>query len=135
MTFPCCKESNDVKYNRWCQHFLFNLQPTLNRLFNSCVKLYWYLISCSRNMKDLNWRIDASFSQKKLPSKRPVLSGLKVNSRTKTCSRLPIKVLLQQTRFCLMVFVDFVYFSRTKNENLFFMPEELFIYKILVWIQ
>ena len=31
-----------------------------------------------------------------------------------------------------MVFVDFVYFSRTKNENLFFMPEELFIYKILV---
>ena len=28
-------------YNRWCQH-LFYIQPTLNRLFNNCIKLYWY---------------------------------------------------------------------------------------------
>ena len=33
LTFPSHKETNDVAYSRWCQHF-FYFQPTLNRLLN-----------------------------------------------------------------------------------------------------
>ena len=36
-------------YSKWCQH----PEPTLNRLFNNCLKLYWYWINFSWNMKRL----------------------------------------------------------------------------------
>ena len=40
LTFPCYKETNDATCNKY-QHF-FYFQPILSRLFNSCIKLYWY---------------------------------------------------------------------------------------------
>ena len=41
LIFPCCKETNNVTI---CQMMsaVFYTQPTLNRLFNNCIKLYWY---------------------------------------------------------------------------------------------
>ena len=32
-----------LAYNKWCQHF-YHFQPTINRLFNNCMKLYWFLL-------------------------------------------------------------------------------------------
>ena len=55
----------------------FHFQHTLNRLFSNCIKLYWYQISPSWNMKgeltskspDLlglkSWSIAAKYSQKR----------------------------------------------------------------------
>ena len=41
-------------YSKRCQHFL--PEPTLSRLFNNCIKLYWYWISFPWNMKgESNW--------------------------------------------------------------------------------
>ena len=42
---------------------LFYFQPTLNRLFNNCIKLYWYKISSSWNMK--SDEIDSSPQRKR----------------------------------------------------------------------
>ena len=53
LTFPCCKKAKDISIwqnARWCQHF-FYLQPTLNTLFYNCIKLHWYWISFSWNMR------------------------------------------------------------------------------------
>ena len=56
----------------------FHFQHTLNRLFNSCIKSYWYYISSSWNMKWVsNWSL-----QKKLPSKRPALLMLIIVIKT-----------------------------------------------------
>ena len=55
-------------YNRF-----FYFQSSLNRFFNSCVKLYWYSISFSWNINGWsNW----APPQKKLPSKSPALLGI-----------------------------------------------------------
>ena len=44
---PCCyKEINDVSIQQMISAF-FYFQPTLNRLFNNCIKLCWYSVSCS----------------------------------------------------------------------------------------
>ena len=41
LTFSCYKETNDVSI--WqMMPALFHFQPTLNRLLNNCIKLYWY---------------------------------------------------------------------------------------------
>ena len=48
--FLIAKKLMTSAYNGWCQNF-FYLQPNLNRLFNNCVKLYWYWISSSSNIK------------------------------------------------------------------------------------
>ena len=40
LTFPYCKETN-VSILQIASAF-FNLQPTLNRLVNNCIKLCWY---------------------------------------------------------------------------------------------
>ena len=37
---------------------IFYLQPTVNRLFYNCIKLYWYEISFSWNMKGAGGQID-----------------------------------------------------------------------------
>ena len=39
-----------LAYNRW-PHHVFYFQPILSRLFNNCIKLHWYWISFSWNMK------------------------------------------------------------------------------------
>ena len=39
--FFVAKKPMTPAYIRWCQHF-FNLQPTLNRLINNFIQLYWY---------------------------------------------------------------------------------------------
>ena len=44
---------------------IFYLQPIFNRLFNNCIKLYWYWISSFWNM--------SFFFQKKTISKKPSL--------------------------------------------------------------
>ena len=57
--------------------FSFQLQPTLNRLLNDCIKLNWHWLRSSWNMKGegvSNWT-----SKKKIPSKSPASLGL--NSR------------------------------------------------------
>ena len=74
LTFPCCKETNDVTYNRWCQQ-CFYIQVTLNRLFNNCIELYSYQISSSWNMKGRGVKLIPP--RKKLPSKSPLLLGLR----------------------------------------------------------
>ena len=77
----------------WHQHMasaIIYLQPTLNKLINNCIKIYWYHISSSWNLLLLllpgaaggtggEDQID-SHPQKKLPSKSPVLLGLQANS-------------------------------------------------------
>ena len=56
----------------------FYFQPTLNRLFNSCIKLYWHKISFSWNMKGMGQTDHPHLlHQKKLLSKSPALLGLK----------------------------------------------------------
>ena len=51
---------------------IFYLKPTSNRLFNNCIKLFWYWINSSWNMKGKRGcQID--LPQKKLPSKSPTL--------------------------------------------------------------
>ena len=62
-------------YNRWCQNF-FYLQPTLNMLFNNCLKLYWHIRS-SWNMR----RVLMPY-RKKLPSKSSTLIGLIISMPT-----------------------------------------------------
>ena len=64
-------------YNRWCQQ-LFYVQPTLKRLFNNCIKLYWYQISSSWNMKrESNW--PPPLQKKKTTLKKPSLIRVKIN--------------------------------------------------------
>ena len=62
-------------YNKWSQLFS-NFQPTLNRLINNCVKLYWYKISSSSNINE--GQNNTLSPRKKLLSKNPVLLGLDV---------------------------------------------------------
>ena len=40
--FSCYKKTNDVSIQQmtWA---LFNIQPTLNRLFNNCLMSFWYI--------------------------------------------------------------------------------------------
>ena len=52
----------------------FYHQPTLNGLFNNCIKLYWYWISSSWNME--GGQTELPPPQNKLPSKSPGLLGL-----------------------------------------------------------
>ena len=63
-------------YNRWCQHF-FYFEHTLNRLFNTCIKLYWYLHKFS--LKYESGVKLAPTPQKKLPLKTTTLLGLKLD--------------------------------------------------------
>ena len=55
LTLTCYKETNDVSLEQMMSAF-FHFQHTLYRLFNNCIKLYWYQISSSWNMKGRsNW--------------------------------------------------------------------------------
>ena len=58
---------------------IFYLQPTLNWLFNNYIKIYWYCISFSWNMKG----VQVDHPKTKLPSKNPALLGL--NFSTSKC--------------------------------------------------
>ena len=51
-TFLCYKETNDVSLEQTMSVF-FHFQHTLKRLFNNCIKLYWYLISSSWNKQHM----------------------------------------------------------------------------------
>ena len=57
----------------------FHFQHTLNRLFNNCIRLYWYYISSPWNMKGegSNWP-PLPFPRRKLSSKSPALLGLNI---------------------------------------------------------
>ena len=72
-----------LQINLWRQQItgdvrFFYFQPTLNRLFNSCIKLYWHKISFSWNMKGMGQTDHPHLlHQKKLLSKSPALLGLK----------------------------------------------------------
>ena len=72
---PYCKETNDASIKQTTWAFLY-LQPTLNRLFNDCKKLYWYLISSTWNIKEGQIDPPLAPSNKKPPSKSPALVGL-----------------------------------------------------------
>ena len=70
----------------------FHFQHTLDRLFNNCIKLYWYKISSSWKMKrGSNWPPPLP-SQEKLPSKSPDLLGLRIQWRLSTILKTSKKV-------------------------------------------
>ena len=64
-------------YNRWCQHF-FHFQHTLNRFFNNCIKLCWYYISSSWNMKEGGGKIEIDLPAEKTTLKKPSLIRVNV---------------------------------------------------------
>ena len=84
LTFPCYKETNDVSVQQIMSPFC-HFQHTLNRLFNICMELYWYYVSSSWNINETVGEGGRTL-QKKLPSERPALLGLKLKSFWKLLS-------------------------------------------------
>ena len=67
-----------LSYKKTCHHKtdnvrISNLQTTSDRLFNNCIKLYWYWISSSWNVKGRG--VKSTQTLNKLPSKRQILLG------------------------------------------------------------
>ena len=78
LIFPCYKETNDVNILQLmsaCFYFL----PTLNRLLNNCVKLYWYYINSSWNMKVSNWPHPQPTLPEKSTLKKPSLNWVEMS--------------------------------------------------------
>ena len=60
-------------YNRWCSHFFH-----FYRFFNNCIKLCWYYISSSWNMKEGGGKIEIDLPAEKTTLKKPSLIRVNV---------------------------------------------------------
>ena len=97
-------------YNRWCSHFFH-----FYRFFNNCIKLCWYYISSSWNMKEGGGKIEIDLPAEKTTLKKPSL--IRVNVIKDWTIAREKTMLISEKIFKFSLLLSFYFFFFFFEEN------------------